>query len=178
MHIRFLGIAAFEVLTRNGLKVLIDPFLNDNPYSPIKAKDVDHVDLILVSHGAYDHLGDTAEIGRKTGARIVCAPEVQRVLVEQGIPASSITTLAWGLSTEHKGVNVRAVESRHSSFVTDARGNLLSGFPLGFIVDDGETILYNASDTALFSDMKLIGQFMKPQVGSSPKCGVNSSPGC
>lgn len=165
MRITFLGLATFEVITEDGTRILIDPFLDDNPYSPVKVRDVNSLDLILVSHGAYDHLGDAVEIARRTGAKIVCGLEVQRVMVEQGISASAITTLSWGLSTEHNGIRIRAVESRHSSFVSDAGGNLLCGFPLGFIVDDGRTRLYNASDTALFSDMKLIGQLMKPQVG-------------
>jgi L-ascorbate metabolism protein UlaG (beta-lactamase superfamily) len=57
-HIRFFGVAAYEIVTSQGQHILIDPFLDDNPGSPIKSEELEQVDLVLVSHAAFDHLGD------------------------------------------------------------------------------------------------------------------------
>ena len=56
-QIRFYGVAAYEIITSRGQHILIDPFLDENPGSPIRSRDLDRVDLVLVSHGAFDHLG-------------------------------------------------------------------------------------------------------------------------
>lgn len=78
-RIRFLGVAAYEVITRDGRRILLDPFLNGNPASPVKAEDFDQVDLIIVTHAAMDHLGDTDIIARRTGALVICGGEVRPI---------------------------------------------------------------------------------------------------
>ncbi len=57
--IRFFGVAGYEIITEAGRHILLDPFLDENPGSPVKSRDLERVDLILVSHAAFDHLGDT-----------------------------------------------------------------------------------------------------------------------
>ena len=59
VSIRFLGTAAFEIITARGKRILIDPYLDENPVSPIEVADLAQLDLLLVTHAAYDHLGDT-----------------------------------------------------------------------------------------------------------------------
>jgi len=61
-EIRFFGYSAFEITNSQGVKILIDPYLDENPVSPVKVDDLDKADLILVTHGAYDHIGDTVKI--------------------------------------------------------------------------------------------------------------------
>ena len=62
VSVRFLGTAAFEIITAENKRILIDPYLDENQKSPYKVADLDRLDLLLVTHAAYDHLGDTAKI--------------------------------------------------------------------------------------------------------------------
>ena len=162
----FFGFATFLITTSKGTKILIDPYLNNNTASPCKADELEKVDLIIVSHGAFDHMEDTAQIAIKHGCPVICGGEVKPLLVEQGVPADQITITVWGLMVQQSGIRVRPVQSMHRSSVQLKDGTALNGFALGFIIytEDG-TKIYNASDTALFSDMKLIGELHDPDVG-------------
>ena len=163
---QFLGFSTFLITTAKGTRILIDPYLNDNKSSPLKADDLEQVDLILVSHGAFDHMQDTAEIAIKHNCPVICGGEVKPLLEEQGVPPEQITITVWGLMVEQAGIKVRPVQSMHRSSVRLKDGTALDGLALGFIIytEDGVRI-YNASDTALFSDMKLIGELHKPHIG-------------
>ena len=162
----FLGFAAFLIKTPGGKRVLIDPYLNDNPASPLKAKDIEALDLLIISHAAFDHLGDAAEIASKTGCDVICGADSKAVLLERGVPGRQIQETVWGLMVQGGGLRMRPVESRHRSAATLSDGRQVTGLPLGFILylEDG-TKVYNASDTAIFSDMKLIGELYEPEVG-------------
>ena len=76
-QIRFFGVAAYEIVTSKGQHILIDPFLDENPGSPIKSDELEQVDLLLVTHAAFDHLGDTEKIARRIGTPIICGGEVK-----------------------------------------------------------------------------------------------------
>ena len=83
-HIKFLGIAAFEITLEDGRVVVIDPCLDENPVSPVKAADLERVDLVLVTHLAVDHLGEAAAIAQRFGCPEVCGAEVKYYLGCQG----------------------------------------------------------------------------------------------
>lgn len=171
--IKFLGIAAFEIVNSKGQVILIDPFLDENPASPIKVTDLERVDLILVTHLAYDHLGDTAEIARRLKSVVVCGPEVKVFLMQQGVEAEYIRTVPWGGQVNPLDIRVRAVECRHTSFRKAPDGQYLSGQPLGFILyaDPGVRI-YHSGDSAIFSDLKLIGELYRPNIGLLCACEI------
>src|SRR6185295_3840293 len=97
---RFFGVAAYEIVTSQGQHILLDPFLDDNPGSPVKSHELDHVDLVIVSHAAFDHLGDTETIARRTGAPVICGGEVKAYLTAKGIPAEQIRAITWGIAVE------------------------------------------------------------------------------
>jgi L-ascorbate metabolism protein UlaG (beta-lactamase superfamily) len=165
-RIRFFGAAAFEVVTPHGLRVLIDPFLDDNPASPVKSNDLEKVDLVLVTHGAWDHLGDAAKIAARDGAPVVCGPEVKEALTLGGLPPEQVLQLAWGMCVDFRGLRVRPVETRHTSRARLPDGRWATGFPMGFIVyADDRTRIYHMGDTALFSDLRLIGELYRPTIG-------------
>jgi L-ascorbate metabolism protein UlaG (beta-lactamase superfamily) len=165
-RLRFFGAAAFEIVTPAGLRVLIDPFLDENPASPIKSKDLEKADLILVTHGAWDHLGDAAKLAARDGAPIVCGPEVKEALTLGGLPADQVLQLAWGMCVDFRGLRVRPIETRHTSRVRLPDGRWATGFPMGFIVyADDRTRIYHMGDTALFSDLRLIGELYRPSIG-------------
>jgi len=163
---KFLGFSAFYITTREDTRILIDPYINDNPASPLKVETLEKVDLILVSHAAFDHLGDTAAIAIKFGCPVICGGDSKMLLMERGVPAKQLIETVWGLTVKAAGIKVRPVVSMHRSTTKLKDGTIVSALPLGFIIylEDG-TRIYNASDTAIFSDMKLIGELYRPQIG-------------
>ena len=163
--IRFLGVAAFEITNHNGIVTLVDPYL-ENAASPISASDLERVDLVLVTHAALDHLGDAAKISKRFDAPVICGAEVKAHLTRDGVQADMIKSIIWGLTLDAAGIRVRSVESRHHSSITELDGTYYSGQPMGFIIyPDPGIRIYHAGDTALFSDLKLIGQLYRPNIG-------------
>ncbi len=165
-EIRFFGVAAYELVRRNGQRILLDPFLDDNPGSPVRSTDLARVDLILVTHAAPDHLGDTAAIAKRTGAPVVCGGEVKAYLTQMGVPAEQVRATTWGIAVEVAGVAVQPVECHHWSQIALPNGQFASGVPMAFIVDvDPGVRFYHYGDTAIFSDLKLQAELYRPTVG-------------
>ncbi|HEY63529.1 MAG TPA: MBL fold metallo-hydrolase [Caldilineae bacterium] len=167
VSIRFLGTAAFEIITAEGKRVLIDPYLDENPVSPIKVADLDHLDLVLVTHAAYDHLGDTEAILRRfPDVPLICGADVRGYLIYRGVNGDRLRAVPWGMMIEEAGVRVRPVESHHWSYIQTEDGRAFSSTPLGFIIyaGDGQRI-YHSGDTSLFSDLKLLGELYQPTIG-------------
>ena len=165
--IRYFGVAAYEIITHDHKHVLIDPFLDDNPGSPIKSDQLEQVDLILVSHAAVDHLGDTEAIARRTKAPVICGGEVKAYLTAKGIPAEQIRATTWGIAVEVAGVKVQPLECHHWSQIKLPDGTFASGVPMAFIVyADPDVRFYHYGDTALFSDLKLQAELYQPTIGA------------
>ena len=118
VSIRFLGTAAFEIRTATGKRILIDPYLDENPVSPLKVGDLDPVDLLLVTHAAIDHLGDAEAILRRSPDLVlICGADVRGYLMYRGISGDRLSAIPWGMTIEEAGVRVRPVESRHWSYI-------------------------------------------------------------
>jgi L-ascorbate metabolism protein UlaG (beta-lactamase superfamily) len=164
-RIRFLGVAAYELVTNDGRHILIDPFIDDNPASPIKHDQFERVDLIIVSHAAYDHLGDTEHIARRYGAPVICGGEIKNYLMAKGLPGEQIRATTWSIAVEVAGVKVYPVECHHWSQLKMPDGSFASGVPMSFVVYLNDCRFYHYGDTAIFSDLKLIAQLHKPTIG-------------
>jgi L-ascorbate metabolism protein UlaG (beta-lactamase superfamily) len=167
VSIQFFGAAAYKIVTAGGKHVLIDPFLNKNVYSPVKAADLDRVDLLLITHNAFDHFGDAPEIIKRHRCPVICAKDVMHHLERyHGVDPGLFRVTIWGFLMEEAGVRVRAIESHHWSFAAMPDGQLISGPAVGFIVEAApEVRIYHPGDTALTYDMKLWGELYKPTVG-------------
>jgi len=164
--IRFFGVAAYELITAAGQHILIDTFLDENPGSPVKSAELPRVDLILVSHAAVDHLGDTESIARRTRAPIICGGEVRAYLMDKGIPGEQIRATTWGIAVEVAGIKVQPVECHHWSQIKMPDGSFASGVPMAFIVyTDPGVRFYHYGDTAIFSDLKLQAELYQPTIG-------------
>lgn len=164
--LRFFGVAAYEIINARGQHILIDPFLDENPGSPIKSHELERVDLIVVSHAAFDHLGDTEALAKRTGAPVVCGGEVKAYLVAKGVPAEQIRATTWGIRVEVADIEIQPVECHHWSQIQMPDGTFASGVPMGFVVDVSEAVrFYHYGDTALFSDLKLLGELYRPTIG-------------
>ena len=164
--IRFFGVAAYEIVTGKGQHILLDPFLDENPGSPMKSGRLERVDLIIVSHAAADHLGDTEAIARRTAAPVICGGEVKAYLVARGIPATQIRATTWGIAVEVAGIKVQPVECHHWSQLTMPDGTFATGVPMAFVVyADPGVRFYHYGDTAIFTDMKLQAELYQPTMG-------------
>jgi|Deesub1362A_J573_1020465.scaffolds.fasta_scaffold02263_6 L-ascorbate metabolism protein UlaG (beta-lactamase superfamily) len=154
MKITWWGHAAIQL---EGSKiVIIDPFLTGNPVAAISPDKIIQADVVIVTHDHGDHLGDAFTICQKTGATLVAIHEIAVMAQEKGIEAEGMNI---GGSVDVKGITVHMVNAIHSCE---------KGDPAGVVIQmDGRT-LYHAGDTALTYDMKLIGEFFKPDLSFLP----------
>ena len=143
----FYGQSAF-VLTHGDTKIIIDPWLTGSPWKTAKAEDIE-VQYILVSHAHMDHLGDTAAIAKRTGAKVVSTSEITRMLGEQGVTNSQPMSI--GGKREFEFGSVKLTNAVHGSGVA-------GGQAAGFIINFFGKVIYFAGDTALFGDMAYIGK--------------------
>src|SRR4051812_45925885 len=131
--IKFLGVAGYEITTPDNKVIYIDPFLDENPGAPFKSHQIERADLILVSHAAFDHMGNTEEIAKKTGAPVVCGADVKEYLLAKGLPATQVRATIWGIALEVAGIRVQPVECHHWSQIKLPNGHMCTGTPMGFV---------------------------------------------
>lgn len=163
--IRFLGVAGYEI-TGPDWRIIIDPFLSESPFAKITPDQLETPNVILVTHAAYDHMGDTAAIAKRTGAPVVCGNEVKAVLLEEGVPSSQIHPTTWGIVVKTGGVIIRPVESHHWSITRLKNGQYVTGVPMGYIVEPEKGVrIYHCGDTAIFGDLRLIKELYQPTIG-------------
>ena len=147
MDIRFLGHPAFE-LKDGDTTVLIDPFLTGNPKAAASPDELS-ADVILVTHGHGDHLGDTVDIAKRTGATVVAMVELANEIGAEGVDVFDPNL---GGTVEFDWGWVRLVPAWHSSVTP--KGTVTT--PAGLVVNFGGKTVYHLGDTALFSDLSLV----------------------
>jgi L-ascorbate metabolism protein UlaG (beta-lactamase superfamily) len=148
--IRFLGHACFE-LSDGDTRVLIDPFLSGNPKAAVEAAEVEPTHVFL-THGHADHWGDVVDIAKRTGAQCVAIIELAGELGDSGVENVADPNL--GGTVEFDGGWVRLVPAWHTS--TTPAGTVNT--PAGLVVHMGGRTIYHLGDTALFSDLRLVGE--------------------
>jgi L-ascorbate metabolism protein UlaG (beta-lactamase superfamily) len=151
MDIRFLGHACFE-LTDGDTRVLIDPFLTGNPKAAVEAGDVDPTHIFL-THGHADHLGDTVDIAKRTGAQTVAIVELATELTDSGVENVSDPNMGGTIEFDG-GVWVRLVPAWHTAVSPSGTAHM----PAGLVIGIGGKVVYHLGDTALFSDLALPGR--------------------
>lgn len=149
MKIRFLGHACFE-LVGHDTTVLLDPFLTDNPQAALGPDEL-HPTHILLTHGHPDHYGDVVSIAKGTGARCVAITEIAEELLEAGV--ENVVGPNLGGTVPLGDGWVRLVPAWHTSTTPGGQGNTSAGLVVHL---DGVTV-YHLGDTALFSDLALVG---------------------
>jgi L-ascorbate metabolism protein UlaG (beta-lactamase superfamily) len=165
LAITWLGHSSFRVRTPGGVEILFDPWYTGNPSFPERARPT-KADLILVSHGHSDHITDAAAMAKATGATVVGIWEVVSWLGTKGV--QTVEPMNKGGTISVKGLRLTMTDAAHSSSFDD-NGLVYLGEPAGFVVrlENGQT-LYFAGDTALFGDMKLIGELYRPDIAFLP----------
>jgi len=165
LAITWLGHSSFRLRTPGGKELLFDPWYTGNPSFPESARPKS-ADLILISHGHFDHFTDAEAVARATGATVVAIWEITSYLSARGV--KNVEPMNKGGTVTAKGLRITMTDARHSSSFDDG-GIVYLGDAAGFIVklENGQTI-YFAGDTALFSDMKLIGELYQPDIAFLP----------
>ncbi len=163
--IKFYGHSAFRIITDQGLRIWIDPWL-DNPMAPEDRGDT-AADLILVTHAHADHLGNTMDMVSSSMTEVVAIHELQQFLLARGLP--NVTGMNIGGTYHTKGISITMLPALHSSSISDGNEVIYGGEAAGFLVrlEDGVRI-YHAGDTALFGDMAMIGSMYTPKVAMLP----------
>jgi L-ascorbate metabolism protein UlaG (beta-lactamase superfamily) len=149
MDVRFLGHACFT-LSDGETTVLIDPFLTGNPNAAVSADEVPATTLLL-THGHADHVGDTVAIAKRTGAPVVAITELAGELGEEGLEVNDCNL---GGTAEFDWGWAKLVPAWHTS--TTPKGTVNT--PAGLLINFQDTIVYHLGDTALFSDLQLVGK--------------------
>jgi L-ascorbate metabolism protein UlaG (beta-lactamase superfamily) len=149
IEVRFLGHACFE-LSDGDTTVLIDPFLTGNPKAAIAAEDA-AATTILLTHGHADHYGDAVAIAKRTGAPIVAITEIADELNGEGVEARDSNL---GGTEKFDWGTVKLVPAWHTS--TTPKGTVST--PAGLLIQFEDTVIYHLGDTALFSDLQLVGK--------------------
>ena len=150
MDIRFLGHACFE-LVEGDTRVLIDPYLSENPRAAAQPDELRPTHIFL-THGHFDHIGDTVDIAKRTGAQCVAVKELAEELGGDGVE-SAVDPLLGGTVT-FDGGSVRLVPAWH--FGVTPKGTVHA--PAGLVIKLGGHTIYHLGDTALFSDLQLVGR--------------------
>jgi L-ascorbate metabolism protein UlaG (beta-lactamase superfamily) len=149
VDIRFLGQACFE-FKADGATVLTDPFLTGNPLAAASADEVE-ADVILLSHGHGDHLGDTVAIAKRTGATVVAIVELANEIAEQGV---EVRDPNFGGTEKFDWGWVKLVPAWHTAVSPSGTPHM----PAGLLIHIGDRLIYHLGDTALFGDMQLIAR--------------------
>lgn len=135
--------------------ILIDPFITGNPLCDLDANTVE-ADVILLTHGHGDHVGDTIAIAKRTGAQVVAINELAVYLSKKGVNAHGMNV---GGAYSFAFGRVKYTQAFHSSSIEEEDGTIVyTGFPAGIILDIGDKTIYHLGDTALFTDLKMYGE--------------------
>jgi L-ascorbate metabolism protein UlaG (beta-lactamase superfamily) len=163
----WLGHASFRFDSPGGKRIYVDPFLTGNPKTPDGEKEPERIDIIAITHGHGDHVGDAVELAKKHGPVVVAPVELADWLVlNQGLDSDKVRDPNKGGTVDVDGIKITLTQAIHSSSTNDGT---YSGEPCGlvFTLENG-TKLYFAGDTGVFGDMQLIARLYEPEVAILP----------
>ena len=167
LAITWLGHATFIITTPGGKRIVTDPWLEGNPVCPPNMKKIDKADVILLSHGHFDHTGDIVNVARTTGASTIAVFELASWLERKGV--QNTVGMNFGGTAKVAGLEITMVPAIHTRSITEGDKTEYLGLAAGFVVktEDGRRF-YFAGDTAVFGDMRLIGEMYAPEIAFLP----------
>jgi L-ascorbate metabolism protein UlaG (beta-lactamase superfamily) len=159
----WLGHGTYRFVTTEGKTVIVDPWVMNNPGCPDELKKVDALDLVLVTHAHFDHIGDAVELGTQLEPETFAIFETAMWLGGKGVP--NVTGMNLGGTAEAQGVRFTMVKAEHSCGITDGDQILYGGVAAGYVIEfPGGLRVYYAGDTTVFGDMEIIGELYNPDV--------------
>ncbi|GAC1504455.1 MAG: metal-dependent hydrolase [Candidatus Dormibacteraceae bacterium] len=165
----WVGHGTWKVRSAKGKQIYIDPWVMNNPVAPEALKKVDSCDLMLITHGHFDHVHDALEIAIATKPKIVTNFEIGAWLGSKGVDGTSIIGTNLGGTVDVDGIKVTLVHAEHSCGISDGDKIVYGGQACGFVIEfeNGFTI-YFAGDTDVFGDMALIAELSHFDVAFLP----------
>jgi L-ascorbate metabolism protein UlaG (beta-lactamase superfamily) len=165
IKVTWFGQAAFLLVTPGGKRIMIDPWLKTNPSCPDDMKDPGPLDVILLTHGHFDHTADAVDLAKSTGATVAGPNELMAWVNSKGIDESKLVAFHKGGTIEIAGCRVHMTNAEHSSSVEDDGKIVYTGEPAGFVIEfDNGYKIYHSGDTSLMADMELIGRLLEPDL--------------
>ena len=166
VKLTWLGHATF-LLETGDARILIDPWVQNNPSCPDELKDLGSLDAMLITHAHFDHIGDAVETAQATSPQVVAIAETATWLGSKGV--ENTIDMNKGGTVEVAGVKAHMVHAVHSCGITDGDQVIYGGEAAGFVVELADGFkLYHSGDTAVFSDMALIGRLLEPDIALLP----------
>jgi L-ascorbate metabolism protein UlaG (beta-lactamase superfamily) len=167
IKLTWLGHATFRILTPAGTTVLVDPWVMGNPMCPENEKNPKQVDVMLCTHGHFDHIGDAVEIAKKHSPTVVGIPELTGWLEKKGV--KNTAGMNKGGTQTVRDIKVTMVHAVHSCGITDGDQIVYGGEACGYVIHfDNGVKIYHAGDTNVFGDMKIIHDLYKPEIAMLP----------
>ncbi len=161
----WLGHSAVKLISPKGNIIYIDPFLSQNPSTPEELKSVEKADFILLTHGHEDHVGDTIEIAKNTGAKVIGIVELMGLLAKEGLSDDQSVAFNKGGTVHFDDFSVTMVSANHSS---SFKGQY-AGDPAGLIISfEDDICVYHMGDTNIFADLELYGELYDPHLVFAP----------
>jgi L-ascorbate metabolism protein UlaG (beta-lactamase superfamily) len=167
IKITWLGHATFRVETPGGKIILIDPWVMGNPMCPEKEKSVKKVDVLLCTHGHFDHIGDAVEIAKRHNPKVVGIPELCGWLGKKGVTQTA--EMNKGGTQTVDDIKITMVHADHSCGIKDGDELVYGGEACGYVVEFANGVkIYHAGDTNVFGDMTIIRELYAPEIAMIP----------
>ena len=165
----WVGHGTWKAKSAGGKEIIIDPWVMNNPVAPDHLKQVERCDLMLITHGHFDHVHDALEIAKATKPTIITNFEIGAWLGSKGVDRSTIIGGNQGGTITAEGIKVTLVHAEHSCGITDGDQIIYGGNACGLVIEfeNGFTV-YFAGDTDVFGDMALIAELSKFDVAFLP----------
>ncbi len=172
ISIKWLGHSSFEFRSPQGAVILVDPFLSGNPLVSEELRAVKEVDVIALTHGHGDHVGDTLDIYQKLRPKIIGMFELMVCLQSAGVAPGDVIGMNIGGEATFKNISFAMLPAVHSSTFFAGEKMIPAGLACGYVLtfENGRRI-YHAGDTWLFSEMEFIRRIYKPEIAILPVGG-------